>query len=327
MSEQRGAATTNVKEPKTAGRASQSPREEPVENGETATPAAGPERGDAPEPPLPDLPLKPAVEALLFVSREPLAARRLAELTERAVSEVKEALRALAAEYDATGRAFSLVEIAGGWQLLTRADYHPFVSRLQRVQKEAKLTPAGLQTLAIIAYKAPITRAEIDVIRGANSSLHVRQLLDKGFVKIVGRKAVPGSPLQYGPTRLFLDHFGLKSLKDLPQKAEFRPPPEGADNDDADGDADALSAADPEAVVEAEAELAGDLAAAAAAAGEASGGGARGKPIVVDERKATRVATEPAPAGSAGQDAGAESDDDFDVDHIDVPDAVDDGKA
>ncbi|MCB9831980.1 MAG: SMC-Scp complex subunit ScpB [Planctomycetes bacterium] len=160
------------------------------------------------------------IEALLFASPDVLGFRQIRGiLPEDTVSNeaIRAALKGLEERYQAKGSGIVLAEISGGWQIQTREEHFDFVSLLAKVRIDEKITPATLETLAIIAYKQPITRAEVDAIRGVGSGQIVRNLMDKNLVKVVGRVDLPGRPFQYGTTKHFLDHFGLKGLKDLPR--------------------------------------------------------------------------------------------------------------
>jgi segregation and condensation protein B len=157
------------------------------------------------------------LEAALFMAREPLTTRRLAKLARledgtRARALVKE-LRQL---QDAAGSAFRVEQIAGGFQLLTRAPFGPWVRRLQEGGSGGRLSPAALETLAIVAYRQPVTRAEIEAIRGVGSEEILRQLLERDFVAIGGRAEDLGRPNVYVTTRRFLAAFGLSRIEDLP---------------------------------------------------------------------------------------------------------------
>lgn len=160
------------------------------------------------------------VEALLFASPEPVTFRTLRGiLPEAEVSSdaLRAALDAIAARHESTASGVRLQQVSGGWQFLTHEDCFAWVQCLAKVRSEEKITSAALETLAIIAYKQPITRAEIDGMRGVGSGQMIRTLMDKEMVRVVGRVDLPGRPFQYGTTRRFLEHFGLASLKDLPQ--------------------------------------------------------------------------------------------------------------
>lgn len=165
--------------------------------------------------------LKRALEAVLFACDEPITLAKLKDvLADRGADEIKEALSQLRADYES--RAFSLEEIAGGWQLLTRPQYADIIGRLKKSKADRKLSAAALETLAIIAYKQPIKRVDIEAIRGAASGELVRALMERSLVKIAGREDVPGAPLQYGTTKEFLETFGLNSLEDLPRPEEVK---------------------------------------------------------------------------------------------------------
>ncbi|MCK6440002.1 MAG: SMC-Scp complex subunit ScpB [Planctomycetes bacterium] len=159
------------------------------------------------------------MEALLFVSPRPMSVRRLAELLGlTSVVPVRQAAAYLKPTYD--GHAFELRELAGGYQFMTTPEFEAEVLKLQKQKKAQKLTPGALETLAVIAYKQPITRQEIDNIRGVSSDHHIRALAERDLVKVVGRKTDGtfggGAPALYGTTTQFLNEFGLKSLSELP---------------------------------------------------------------------------------------------------------------
>lgn len=165
--------------------------------------------------------LKYIIESLLFVSEKPIGADQLEEiLQEYGTKEIKEALRELGLEYEARNGAFSLYEVAGGFQIRTRPEYSEWIKKLLKPPK-SRLTRASMETLAIIAYKQPITKSEIEHIRGVDSGSIVRFLLDRKLVRITGRKDIPGKPMMYGTSSYFLELFGLKSLKDLPLTHEL----------------------------------------------------------------------------------------------------------
>jgi segregation and condensation protein B len=163
------------------------------------------------------------LEAALMIADEPLAARRLADVAGLAdAAEARSLLERLKALYEADGSAFQVEEIAGGYQLLTRPAYHPWLTRLRRTGHELRLTPAALETLAVIAYKQPIMRAEVEKVRGVACGEIVRQLMEKGLVRIAGRHDSLGRPQLYGTTKKFLQAFGLNTLKDLPEVEALR---------------------------------------------------------------------------------------------------------
>ncbi len=166
------------------------------------------------------------LEAALFAADEPLNARRLA--TAAGLADGKEArrqVRKLQTLYDKDSTAFQVEEIAGGFQLLTRPEYHTWLIRLRRTGQELRLSSAARETLAIVAYRQPIMRADIEVIRGVQCGEILRQLMEKGLVRIAGRHDSLGRPVLYGTTKKFLQVFGLRSLADLPQVEQLRPPP------------------------------------------------------------------------------------------------------
>jgi segregation and condensation protein B len=165
------------------------------------------------------------VEAALMLADEPLTARRLAEaaaLTD--AGEARRLVERLRALYDADDTAFQVEELAGGYQLLTRSAFHPWLLRLRRTGHDLRLTPAALETLAVIAYKQPITRAEVDAVRGVQCGEIVRLLMEKGLVRHAGRHDSLGRPQLYGTTKKFLQAFGLNALKDLPEVESLKKP-------------------------------------------------------------------------------------------------------
>jgi segregation and condensation protein B len=158
------------------------------------------------------------LEALLFSTHHPLTAGRLAELIElESTKPIRKAIKDLNAQYAETGRSFRIEQVAGGYQLLTLPQFGDALKRLHQKEADAKLTKAALETLAIIAYKQPILRADVEAIRGVACGETIRSLMEKHLVKIAGRAEEPGRPILYGTTKRFLELFGLNSLKDLPQ--------------------------------------------------------------------------------------------------------------
>ncbi|HTA17450.1 MAG TPA: SMC-Scp complex subunit ScpB, partial [bacterium] len=167
--------------------------------------------------------VKASVEAALLASERPLTLAQLAsalEGTERKL--VHQVLDELRAEYDSQARGFRLAEIAEGWQLLTRPQHAGVIRRLYRVKAANRLTRPALETLAIIAYKQPLTKAEIEAIRGVGSDGVMQNILERRLVRTVGRKDAVGRPLLYGTTREFLQAFGLKDLAELPKLTELK---------------------------------------------------------------------------------------------------------
>jgi segregation and condensation protein B len=196
-------------------------------------------------------PLHRIVEAILFASQKPVSFKELAAIFKGAADaakenplvachakvkheEISEAIQKLDAEFLETGRAFEVRESAAGWQLVTRADFAPWLRQLFPENRSAKLSAPALETLAIIAYRQPITRADLEAVRGVAVDGVMQTLLDRGLVRIAGRAEVPGRPLLYDTTQHFMEHFGLKDLDELPNAAELRkvslptatPPPE-----------------------------------------------------------------------------------------------------
>jgi segregation and condensation protein B len=165
--------------------------------------------------------LRAIVEALIFASPDPLTPKMLFKLLESEPREdVEAALAELRQHYDRPG-GLQLVEVAGGFQIVTRPELHEWVRRLFHERTTQRLSVQALETLAVIAYKQPVTAAEITEIRGVNPAGVVGTLIERGFVKIAGRKAVVGRPFLYGTTREFLVRFGLKELDDLPKVEEM----------------------------------------------------------------------------------------------------------
>jgi len=162
-----------------------------------------------------------AIEAVLFVSEEPLPIAKLQEiLGDEDPAATEASVRALALDLEGPARGLMVQEVAGGFRLATRAEAAPWIQKLQQV-KPAKLSRAALETLAIIAYKQPITRAEIEAIRGVAVDGVMRTLLERGLIRMLGRKAEAGRPILYGTSGEFLEHFGFKDLGDLPTLREI----------------------------------------------------------------------------------------------------------
>jgi len=162
------------------------------------------------------------VEAALLAADEPLTLRRLVAVAGLADgTEGRRLVKRLQELYDQDGTAFQVSEVAGGYQLQTRPAFHPWLVRLRRGLAELRLTPAARETLAMIAYRQPVTRADIEAIRGVQSSEVLRQLMEKGMVRIGGRHDSLGRPVLYRTTKKFLQLYGLKSLKDLPRAEEL----------------------------------------------------------------------------------------------------------
>src|SRR5687767_8319783 len=161
--------------------------------------------------------LKPVIEALIFASPDPLTPKMLFKLLESEPKEdVEAALESLKRDYDRPG-GLQLVEVAGGYQIVTKPELHEWVRRLFHERTSQRLSVQALETLAVIAYKQPVTAPEIAEIRGVNTAGVVGTLMERRLVKIVGRKQVVGRPFMYGTTRDFLERFGLNDLSDLPK--------------------------------------------------------------------------------------------------------------
>jgi segregation and condensation protein B len=172
---------------------------------------------------LDDQQLKAAIEALLLITGSPLSLERLKGIFEEEPKErIEEQLQALKADYEARGAGIMLAEVANGWQLATRPEYAAWVRKFKTVKVSTRLSRPALETLAIIAYKQPVTRPEIEAIRGVNIGGIVRNLMERRLVKIVGKKDVPGKPMLYGTSAEFLQYFGLKDLSSLPTLKEFQ---------------------------------------------------------------------------------------------------------
>jgi segregation and condensation protein B len=167
-------------------------------------------------------PLKLVLEALLFAAEKPLSAREIhAWLPEETLEATIEALEALREDYMKMERSFSLTEVAGGYQFRTHPEYAPFILKMMKSAPN-RLSKAALETLAIVAYKQPILRQEIERLRGVDVGGILRTLMEKGLVRIVGRKNIPGKPLIYGTTKRFLEVFDLTDLESLPKLKEIQ---------------------------------------------------------------------------------------------------------
>ena len=181
--------------------------------------------------------LSQVIEALLFAAQKPLTARELVaamkgaggedellpnEFAKTTEAQVAAALEQLKIEFVQQSRAFQLAEKAEGWQLVSDPAYAPWVRQLFPAVKPARLTPPSLETLAIIAYRQPITRADVEAVRGVAVDGVLQNLMERGLVKIGGRAEVPGRPLLYETTQFFLEHFGLRDLDELPNAEELR---------------------------------------------------------------------------------------------------------
>jgi len=165
---------------------------------------------------------KRIIEALLFATNKPVALTEIAEVLENIDTvAIRDMINELNSEYQGQNRSFGIAEIAGGFQLVADTYYAPWVKKLITKEKTQRLSMPALETLAIIAYKQPLTRSEIETIRGVNIDGIIENLLEKNLIKTSGRREAPGRPFVYTVTDEFLTHFGLKSLEDLPQLKEF----------------------------------------------------------------------------------------------------------
>ncbi len=166
--------------------------------------------------------LKGIIEALLFVSRDPLTLERItAVLAGPSKETVQDAMTALRRGYEQEDRGIHIAELAGGYLMMTQPDCAPWITKLNTIKASAKVSRSALETLAIIAYRQPIVRADIEQLRGVETSGVLRTLLDHKLIRIVGRKDIPGRPIMYGTSKTFLQKFGLRDLRDLPSLREF----------------------------------------------------------------------------------------------------------
>jgi segregation and condensation protein B len=166
--------------------------------------------------------VKAVIEALLFASEKPLTLAQIKDVLDgMGADEIRKSIEELKGDYEANNRGVRLAEIAGGFQMITAPVFVSFLKKLYKKQRTEKLSLPALETLAIVAYKQPVTRLEIESIRDVNIDGMVKGLLDKSLIRVAGRKKAPGRPKVYGTTREFLEHFGLKSLDELPKIEEF----------------------------------------------------------------------------------------------------------
>jgi segregation and condensation protein B len=169
--------------------------------------------------------IKPVLEGLFFVSEFPVKLETLVEiLPELSKEAILEGILRIKTEYEEDSKGMELVEVAGGYQFRTKPKWAEWVQRLKKA-KAVKLSRSALETLAIVAYRQPVIRPAIEEIRGVDSGWVLRTLLEKGLIKITGRKEMPGRPIVYGTTKAFLELFSLNTLSDLPTPKEIQPPP------------------------------------------------------------------------------------------------------
>lgn len=162
------------------------------------------------------------IEALLFVSEKPVTLDQFKDaLGTISALDIKKALQELKEEYDQKKSGMILMEIAGGYQMLSNSHYAAYIRTFYKTKHKEKLSKPALEVLAIVAYKQPVTRLDAELIRGVNSDGIISNLFEKELIKVVGRKDVPGKPYLYGTTKQFLEYFGLRSLEDLPKLEEF----------------------------------------------------------------------------------------------------------
>ena len=166
--------------------------------------------------------LKSAVEALIFASEKPITVEQIKKvLGDLDTPGINKIIEELMREYETQNRGIRIIEIAGGFQMMTNSNFAPFLKKLFKNRYSDKLSKPALESLAIIAYKQPLTKAEIESLRNVNVDGVMKSLLDKNLIRVCGRKKVPGRPFVFGTTREFLEHFGLKSLADLPKMEDF----------------------------------------------------------------------------------------------------------
>jgi segregation and condensation protein B len=215
-----------------AGSLEQDDADEPVAGGQSPEMVEETELGveadpaDEPGDVLADgLAVREVVEAMLFATDSPLPAGKIAQVLEHGTGrQVRKHIQQLNEGYEQAGAAFRIEEVAGGYQILTLAKFQPWVARLLRARQESRLSPTQMETLAIIAYKQPVLRADVEAIRGVAAGDVINRLRELGMVKIVGRAEDVGRPLLYGTTKKFLRVFGLGSLEDLPRVEELKAP-------------------------------------------------------------------------------------------------------
>ena len=202
------------------------PQAEDADSPETAPgDEQSPDSGNADDGPgpSPEMSLSARVEAALISTDRPLAAAKLSDLFGKAGTKaIHSAVDKLNLHYRKSDRSFRIEEVAGGYQIMTLAEFGPVLASLHKSRDQSKLSSAALETLAIVAYKQPALRAEIEAIRGVSCGEMLRSLMERHLVKIVGRAEEIGRPMLYGTTKSFLEVFGLVSLKDLPKVRELR---------------------------------------------------------------------------------------------------------
>ena len=162
------------------------------------------------------------IEAVLFIAEEPISLKDMAEITGTAVEETEKALKEALTRYEDNGSGLQILKVAGGYQLATRPEAAPYIQKMDREGHTLRLSQAAMESLAIIAYKQPVTRIEIEAIRGVRVDRVLENLLKKKLIRVTGRKSVPGRPMTYGTTKKFLQYFGLNGLEELPPLENFK---------------------------------------------------------------------------------------------------------
>lgn len=180
---------------------------------------------------MPENNIKPAVEALLFACERPLGIEQLRKALDNMDAElIRGVLEELRSEYEQNNRGIRLIEVAGGFRMVASPGFSQFLKKLFKDRAAEKLSKPALETLAIIAYKQPVTKQEIELLRNVNVDGVIKSLLDKSVIRIAGRRKVPGRPFVFGTSRQFLEYFGLRSLDELPKIEEFSKLTEGLDD-------------------------------------------------------------------------------------------------
>ena len=166
--------------------------------------------------------VKSVIEALLFSSEKPLALEQVKKVLDGYdTNQIRLIIEELRSDYERDKRGIRVVEVADGFRMITASDFAPFLKKFYKERKVERLSRQGLETLAIIAYKQPLTKNEIEILRNVNADGVMSSLLGKNLIRISGRKKAPGRPFVYGTTKQFLEHFGLKSLDELPKMEDF----------------------------------------------------------------------------------------------------------
>ena len=178
------------------------------------------------------------VEAILFANEKPVTLEQIKKVIDTvSIAEIKSVILEIQHEFESRKNGITIVEIAGGYQMLTNSLYASYLRDFYKTKHKEKLSKPALETLAIIAYKQPVTRTDVETIRGVNSDGVVVHLIEKELIKIVGRKDIPGRPYLYGTTKQFLEYFGLKSLDDMPSLEEFTELSRSVEGEGASGEA------------------------------------------------------------------------------------------